>query len=140
MSEPHVYFDEDGLEWDRVWTIPNASIDSQNDGTKEGFMKHTQNKKGTVGDLWEASRESSEKRQKDRGQDKVKEKFEKSYSKKRHGMKRKDSWGGYTLFFLNKLNSSLTRFYFLLNQKWCNIFYSTKNFHPHLNEYQKTQR
>ena len=91
MSEPHVYVDEEGLEWNRVWAAPNASIDSKNDGTKEGFMNHTKNKKGTVGDLWEASRESSEKRRKERGKDKVKENFEKGYSKKRHGMKRKDS-------------------------------------------------
>jgi hypothetical protein len=91
MSEPHVYIDEEGVAWNRVWAAPNASIDTQNDGTREGFMKHTQNKKGTVGDLWEASRESGEKRQKEEGKDKVKEKFEANYSKKRHGMKRKDS-------------------------------------------------
>ncbi len=98
MKEPHVYIDEEGVEWDRVWTSPNASIDTQNDGSKEGFMKYTKNKKGgTVGELWDASREASEKRKKEYGQDNVQQKFEKNYSKKRNGMKRKDSDGGPTL-------------------------------------------
>lgn len=89
MNESHVYVDEHGVEWERVWTIPNAAIDSQNDGTEEGFMKHTQNKKGTVGDLWNASKEASEKRIQKYGHDKVKEKNDKEYSKKRKGMKRR---------------------------------------------------
>tara|TARA_Y100001963_G_scaffold154816_2_gene244443 strand:- start:64 stop:423 length:360 start_codon:yes stop_codon:yes gene_type:complete len=98
MSEPHVYIDEEGVEWQRIWNSPNASIDTQNDGSKEGFMRHTQNKKGgTIGDLWDASREASEKRKKEYGQDKVQQKFEKNYSKKRRGMKRKGSQGGATL-------------------------------------------
>jgi predicted nucleic acid-binding Zn ribbon protein len=91
MSDLHLYIDCDGLEWRRVFQSPNAAIDSLNDGSREGFMKHTQNKKGTMGDLWEASREAGEKREKQRGRDGVKEKFEKGYSKKRKGMKRKDS-------------------------------------------------
>lgn len=94
MSESHVYIDEDGVEWNRVWNSPNASIDTKNDGSKEGFMKYTENKRGTMGDLWEASREASEKRKKERGGvDKVQESYEKGYSKKRKGMKRKGSTG-----------------------------------------------
>jgi|TARA_R100000808_G_C2097551_1_gene115747 hypothetical protein len=94
MTEPHVYTDEEGTKWNRIFTSPNASIDTQNDGTHEGFMKYTQNKKGTIGELWDASREASEKRNQEQGHDPVKEKHMKNYSKKRRGMKHKDSGGG----------------------------------------------
>ena len=89
MTEPHTYTDEEGVEWGRVFTSPNASIDTQNDGTQEGFMKYTQNKKGTIGELWDASREASDKRKKERGRDPVQEKHMEGYSGKRRGMKHK---------------------------------------------------
>lgn len=89
MAEPHVHTDGEGVEWNRVFTSPNASIDTQNDGTQEGFMKYTQNKKGTLGELWDASREASDKRKQEQGRDSVQEKYMKSYSKKRRGMKHK---------------------------------------------------
>ena len=97
MKDFHIYIDYDGLEWHRIWHSPNASVDAKNDGSLEGFMSHTSNKKGTLGDLWDASRESSEKRSKLEGQDMVKKKYFKDYSKKRKEKKHKDdgaSFGG----------------------------------------------
>lgn len=88
MDEPHVYFDQDGLEWDRVYSSPNTSIDTRSDGSYSSFKNQTSNKKGiTLGDMWDASRESSEKRTSIQGKDSVKEKFFKDYSKNRLGKK-----------------------------------------------------
>jgi hypothetical protein len=81
MNEDHSYVDKNGVKWNRVFQIPNASIDTGVDGSKESFMNYTANKKGTIGDLWDASREASEKRVKQHGYDPVKkehfQKFEK---------------------------------------------------------------
>ena len=85
-KDEHEYTDEFGVRWNRVWHVPYASVDSTNDGSVEGFMKHTANKKGTLGDLWDASREASEKRVSKEGVDNVNEKFKKDYYKKRKGV------------------------------------------------------
>jgi len=48
MKEDHAYFGEDGSEssWTRVFTIPNASIDSQIDPfSSKQFVDKTQNKR-----------------------------------------------------------------------------------------------
>jgi len=87
MKDEHRYVDENGLEWDRVFVNPNASIDSKLDGSMESFMKYTENKNGTMGDLWDASEECSAKRKKQLGQDGVEQQHFKQYSKKRRGMK-----------------------------------------------------
>lgn len=92
MLEDHVYFDSDGLEWKRVFTIPNASIDSQIDpySSKE-FIQKTENKKGTIGDMMDYSKEMSLSRaDKNGGIDPVKEKYYKDYSSKRKGAKHID--------------------------------------------------
>lgn len=92
MMEDHVYVDSDGLEWKRVFTIPNASIDSQIDpySSKE-FVQKTENKKGTIGDMMDYSKEMSEVRsEKNGGIDPVKEKYFKDYSAKRNGEKHFD--------------------------------------------------
>lgn len=84
MSEKHQYIDQEGLEWKRVFQVPNASIDSQIDANNPvAFIDATKNKKGTVGDLFDKSAELSEKRAKDHGgKDPVKEKFYKEYKDK----------------------------------------------------------
>ena len=87
MSDFHIYIDYDGLEWERVWSAPNAGIDCKLDGSMESFMKYTENKKGTMGDIWDASREASALREKNKGADEVKKSHFKKYSKKRRGMK-----------------------------------------------------
>tara|TARA_Y100000310_G_C20542040_1_gene743768 strand:- start:551 stop:922 length:372 start_codon:yes stop_codon:yes gene_type:complete len=89
MMDKHEYFDDDGLQWNRVFVSPNASIDSavSADTSEAEWMRRTGNKKMTVGDAWDASKELSDKREKQMGKDPVKEKFFKDYSKKRKGMK-----------------------------------------------------
>lgn len=89
MNEKHAYIDENGLEWKRVFQIPNAAVDSQIDANNPlAFVDATKNKKGTYGDLLNKSAELSEKRAKEYGgKDPVKEKFLSDYSKKTGGKK-----------------------------------------------------
>ena len=89
MNEPHVYVDESGVEWKRVWTLPNAAIDAEIDPfDKQAFSrKIDQTGKGTVGELWDRSRELSDKRKNKLGYDPLQKKWEKQYSKKRMGRK-----------------------------------------------------
>lgn len=79
---------EEGRKFNRVFTVPNASIDTRIDATSEkDFIDKTKNKKGTMGDLWNASREASAKRKEIFGEDKVKKKYLEKYSEKRKGLK-----------------------------------------------------
>lgn len=87
MNDKHVYFDESGLEWKRVYTLPTSSVDSQVPLTKNDFMEVTSKKRGTYGDMMDLSREMSEKRKQIRGEDPVRRKYFDEYSKKRHGKK-----------------------------------------------------
>jgi len=58
MKEPHVYVDEEGVEWKRVWGLPNTSIDTNIDPwSASDFTRKTGEKKGTIGDLWDQSKE-----------------------------------------------------------------------------------
>ena len=92
MNDKHVYFDSEGLEWKRVFTIPNASIDSQIDpNSVNQFVNSTANKKGTMGDIMDYSKEMSHKRaEQNGGVDPVQEKYFSDYSKKRKGAKHID--------------------------------------------------
>ena len=91
MNDKHEYFGDSGEEknWVRVFHVPNASVDSEVDPFKANdFVKKTASKKGTVGDLLDASRELSEKRASAAGGvDPVKEKYFKEYSALRKGAK-----------------------------------------------------
>ena len=88
MKDDHVYTDSDGLKWNRVWHTPNASTDTQIDpNSSKDFVEKTRNKKGTIGDLWDAAREAGEKRKKRDGKDRVQEKWFKGYSKGRKGIR-----------------------------------------------------
>ena len=51
------------------------------------FVEKTRNKSGTIGDLWDMSKELSEKRKKKHGKDPILQKYYKNYSKERNGMK-----------------------------------------------------
>ena len=77
MNAFHIYIDYDGLEWRRVWHCPNASIDTDfsADMSESEFVRKTENKGGTMGDLWDASAELSSKREQKYGKDKVKDKY-----------------------------------------------------------------
>ena len=94
MNETHQYSGIAGDEncWKRVFTVPNASIDSHVDPfSSKQFVDKTQNKKGTYGDLLDRSAEMSDKRAcLAGGKDPVKEKYFSDYSAKRRGAKHPD--------------------------------------------------
>ena len=82
ISEAHEYVDGDGTKWNRIFTVPYASIPNMtriDAGSEEDFMKRTQNFDGTIGDLMDASKDLSEKRKQGTGSDKVQENFHKKY-------------------------------------------------------------
>lgn len=88
MNEPHVYF-RDGVEFKRVFTIPQAAVDSVIDPfDSKDFARKTGNKRGTIGDLQDRAQELSAQREKILGRDPVKEKSEADWSKKRKGRKK----------------------------------------------------
>ena len=84
MLEEHVYV-EDGIKWNRVFTVPGANFDNRIDQwNPKDFVKAT-NKKGKFKDLQELSKELSEKRGGTTGQDPIREKYYEDYSKKYEG-------------------------------------------------------
>ena len=90
MNEEKIYFDEKGTKWNRIFTKPQAKIDSQIDAMSEkDFVEKTGKKNLTLGDMWDMSREASQKREKLIGNDPVKEKSDQEYSKVRQGRKRR---------------------------------------------------
>jgi len=87
ISEPHEY-KEGNVVWRRVFTVPNAATDTKlNIFSSQDFAEKTKNKKGTLGDLFDRSREASEARERKIGKDPVKEKYWKNWSKARRGRK-----------------------------------------------------
>lgn len=65
MKDEHVYFDEEGNQWERRWTPPQLSVDRISDIDPFDIRKATDatsQRKGTIGDLWDMSGELSEKR------------------------------------------------------------------------------
>ena len=64
VKDKHEYIDKNGKKWNRVFTAPE--INTQNKLTafssEKEFIETTKNKRGTIGDLWDQSKELSEKR------------------------------------------------------------------------------
>jgi hypothetical protein len=93
MNEEKRYFDEDGKEWARLFTVPAAQMDTEiNEFSGKDFAEKTKNKNYNLGDLWDKSAELSEKREKKAGKDFVKEKAAEDYKKrtgKTHPLSRK---------------------------------------------------
>ena len=90
MSEPHSFVDEDGIEWDRIWSAPNMAVNNSlinADTTCEDFVRKTKDKNYNLGEMWDLSAQLSEKRKGTRGVDNVKEEAKKTYSKKCKGKK-----------------------------------------------------
>ena len=92
ISDQHEYTDEEGSRWNRVFTVPHASIPSMTRveaNSEEDFIKKTRGSGGTMGDLFDLSKELSDKRKSERGggDDPVEQKFFKDYSNERKGMK-----------------------------------------------------
>ncbi|MDB4314563.1 hypothetical protein N9955_00890 [bacterium] len=83
MADEHVY-SEGEVKWDRVYTVPTASIDTKIDPfSRNQFIEKTGNKKGTMGEVMDLSAELSEKRaEATGGQDPVKKKLFDDYEKK----------------------------------------------------------
>jgi hypothetical protein len=95
MNEKHEFVDESGLQWERVFYPPNFSIDSRiNPHDAQAFTRMTHSKKGTLGDLFEASKEMSERRGGAEGDPILQKKyqdFEKKTGKKHIEVKRVES-------------------------------------------------
>jgi hypothetical protein len=90
ISDRHEYIDEHGVMWNRIFTVPYTSVPNMTriDATSEQeFMKKTQDFQGNMGDLFDASKDLSEKRKEIMGNDPVQQKFYKKYSKDRKGLK-----------------------------------------------------
>jgi len=87
MTEEHVYIDGDGLEWTRIFSVPQARVDGKiNCWSQNHFVEKTKNAKGNVGDIWDRSRELSEKRASEAGGiDPLRKKSEENYSATRKG-------------------------------------------------------
>ena len=98
MKDEHVYFDDDGLEWNRVWTNPQMRVGSFTDPyCFKSFDIATEGKNYTLGDMWDRCEEESKKRaDKEGGQDPIKKKAMEKYSKKRKGMKYTKDGSGFT--------------------------------------------
>lgn len=96
MNEVHEYNGEKGNEksWKRIFTIPQASIDTKQDPfSTNDFLDRTKSKKGTYGNMLDYSKELSEKRASVMGGvDPVKQNYYKEYSKNRRGAKHPDTF------------------------------------------------
>ena len=81
MNEKHIYVDQDGLEWARVWHPVSFAFDTKVDPhDPKAFVKKTE-KGGTIGDIMDLSKEMSERRGGDKN-DEVKVKNTKEKEKK----------------------------------------------------------
>ena len=91
IDEEHSY-SEKGKAFNRIFTVPNTSIDSNIDPfSAQQFSEKTKNMKGNMGDIWDYSKELGKKRKEVTGSDDpVRRKAEEKYSKKRRGMKYKE--------------------------------------------------
>ena len=89
IHDKHEYIDSDGIKWNRVYTVPQMGIDTKMDANTSSreFSDKTKNKRGSLGDLFDQSKELSEARKKMYGKDPVKKKYWDDWSKKRKGKK-----------------------------------------------------
>jgi hypothetical protein len=82
MNDVHEYYDEEGLKWDRVFTVPNASIDTKLDPFSSRQFLDKTNKRGTMADLVDRSKELSEMRRDKVGYDPLQKKEVDKYKKR----------------------------------------------------------
>ena len=89
MKEPHVYMDESGTEWERLWVPPNASADVNIDPHSATAFndKHRHNDKASYGDIVDHAKELSQVRKEKSGlgYDPVKRKYFDDWSSQRKG-------------------------------------------------------
>ena len=96
MKEEHVYIDESGIKWNRVFTKPHAAIKNNlinADTSEQDFVRKTSEKNYSLGEMWDLSAELSQKRKRVHGNDPIKEKEKKKYEQ-RTGKKHPHSGGG----------------------------------------------
>jgi hypothetical protein len=87
IHDKHEY-SEDGINWERVFLVPQAATDTKIDPmSARDFIEKTGRKKGTMGDMFDMSKEASLKRKDKMGKDPLKEKHLEDWSKKRKGRK-----------------------------------------------------
>lgn len=87
-------YSEDGVKWQRIFLSPNMSVDTHIDANSErDFIEKTARKNYNVGEMWDSSKELSEKREREKGIDPIKEKSLKEYSKVRRGAKHTNKAG-----------------------------------------------
>lgn len=80
MNDRKFYVGPDGKEWRRVYTSPNASIDSKIDPfSSRDFVEKTGRKKGNLGNLMDAAKDASLARAQKAGKDPIKEKWLSDY-------------------------------------------------------------
>lgn len=83
MNDEKVYIDENGVQWKREFIVPQASIDTNIDPySKRAFMDKT-SKAGTFGEMFDISKELSEKRGGIKN-DPIKKDFVKNWKQKRN--------------------------------------------------------
>jgi len=89
IHDKHEYIDEKGIKWNRIYTVPQMGVDTKMDAntSSKEFSEKTKNKRGSLGDLFDQSKELSEARKKMYGKDPVKKKYWDDWSKKRKGKK-----------------------------------------------------
>jgi len=86
MKQPHVYTDENGLAWKRLYTPHSVGANTKCDPfSSKQFVEKTRDKNLSVGDLWDMSADLAIQRENKTGHDPVKEKHDKKESKKRKG-------------------------------------------------------
>lgn len=86
MASDHKYIDDNGLEWERKFSVPNAVIDGVfniDPNDRQEFVRKTGTRKGKMNDLFQLSAELSEKRAAKEGKDPVKLKNWENYEKSR---------------------------------------------------------
>jgi hypothetical protein len=86
MNDDKKFIDESGYQWVRQFYLPQTSFDIKSDPfSSEDFTTKTKLKKGNLGNLFDAAKEASLKREDKLGFDPVKTKFYEDYKNKRKG-------------------------------------------------------
>lgn len=79
----------DGKKWRRIFTLPQAApagLKPIDPHSQKAFREKTGSMKGTLGDMWDLSKELSAKRaEKEGGEDPIQNKYLAEYKKKRRG-------------------------------------------------------
>jgi hypothetical protein len=89
MKETHEHIDDDGVQWRRVFTVPQANADVNIDPfNARAFNDKNRLSNASFGDLQKQSEDASRLRaDKNSGVDPVKKKYFKDWSAKREGKK-----------------------------------------------------